>query len=287
MKKNIIFFSLLAAIFFLSACNKETAPPNNNPIPGTHVIYAIKTDGSLGWYKHLGYDDGLALWGNNGQFKQVGEDWQRASYAFRADSNIIYAIKPTGELGWFRHTGWETGDRSGWENNGQFKQVGEDWDLISKAFSGGGQIIYAIKPNGDLGWYKHLGQADGLAVWANNGQFTKIGEGWQDYVEVFSAGNGIIYAIKANGDLGWFKHLGYADGTDRWAGNGQFKKVGEAWDLISHAFSGGGQIIYGIKPNGDLGWYRHLGQADGTSSWDNNGQFKKVGENWSIFVNSF
>ncbi len=87
--------------------------------------------------------------------------------------------------------------------------------------------------------------------------------------------------------MGWFKHLGYVDGTDSGPGNGQFKKVGEAWDLISHAFSGGGQIIYGIKPNGDLGWYRHLGQADGTSSWDNNGQFKKVGENWSIFVNSF
>lgn len=289
MKKFFLLLSLLPTIF-LGSCKKDavnTPATDHNDTVQTRIIYAIRPDGALGWYRHLGYSDGTSRWVNNGQFKQVGEDWQLMHYAFRADSNYIYAIKPTGELGLYHHTGCTTGDRAGWAYNGQFRQVGEDWTQFTKVFSGGGNIIYAIKPNGDLGWYKHLGQGNGTASWANNGQFTKVGENWDGFTEVFSAGNGIIYAIKPNGDLGWYKHLGYADGTNSWAGTGQFKKVGEDWNTISHAFSGGGDIIYGIKPNGDLGWYKHLGQQDGLSSWANGGQFTRVGEDWSIFVNAF
>jgi hypothetical protein len=32
-------------------------------------------------------------------------------------------------------------------------------------------------------------------------------------------------------------------------------------------FSDGGGIIYAIKPNGDMDWYRHDGRGDGTDNW--------------------
>jgi len=274
-------------LFIVVSCKKNDHSLESKPTDSlTRVIYAIKPDGSLGWYRHLGYENGTAEWENNGVFKQVGENWQVIQFAFRADSNIIYGVNSNGELGLYRHLGWQIGSNM-WENNGQFKRVGEDWQTIRYAFSGGGNIIYAIKPSGELGWYKHLGQEDGTPRWENNGQFKTIATGWQDYTMAFSAGNGIIYAIKSNGELGWFKHLGYQNGSSTWENNGVFKRVGEDWNLLQHVFYGGNNIIYAIKPNGDLGWYKHLGQENGTINWANNGQFKKIASGWSGFKNAF
>jgi hypothetical protein len=57
-----------------------------------------------------------------------------------------------------------------------------------------------------------------------------VGAHW-NLKQVFSGGDGIIYAIQDNGDLLWYRHDGRNDATFRWASN-EGKKVGVARPLI-------------------------------------------------------
>jgi hypothetical protein len=95
--------------------------------------------------------------------------------------------------------------------------------------------------------------------------------------QLFSGGEGVIYALMDNGDLLWYRHDGRGDGSFKWADNNA-RKVGEGWNF-KQAFSGGDGVICAIADNGDLLWYRHDGWGDGSFRWaDNNA--RKVGEGW-------
>ena len=88
----------------------------------------------------------------------------------------------------------------------------------------------------------------------------------------------VIYAVAANGDLDWFRHIGREEGTFQWASN-EARKVGVGWEP-KHLFSGGDGIIYVVTKNGDLMWYRHESRVDGSFLWESeNG--KKVGTGWN------
>jgi tachylectin len=41
---------------------------------------------------------------------------------------------------------------------------------------------------------------------------------WQNFKDVFSAGEGVIYAVTDDGHLLWYKHDGYKDGSISWQG---------------------------------------------------------------------
>jgi len=59
---------------------------------------------------------------------------------------------------------------------------------------GGG---YAATVDGELQWYRHDGREDGSMRWAaNNG--ANVGHGW-NFKQVFSADDGVIYAITGSG----------------------------------------------------------------------------------------
>jgi Tachylectin len=45
---------------------------------------------------------------------------------------------------------------------------------------------------------------------------------------VFSGGDGILYAVQDNGDLLWYRHDGWRDGSFTWAA-GSGKRVGTRW----------------------------------------------------------
>jgi hypothetical protein len=53
---------------------------------------------------------------------------------------------------------------------------------------------------------------------------------------VFSGGAGVIYAVTESGDLLWYRHAGYPDGSIRW-GAPEGKKVGSGW-AVKQVFSG-------------------------------------------------
>jgi len=52
-------------------------------------------------------------------------------------------------------------------------------------------VIYAIKPDGRLYWYRHNDPAGGAPGFANGGGGKQIGVGWNGYANVFSGGGGI------------------------------------------------------------------------------------------------
>jgi hypothetical protein len=95
--------------------------------------------------------------------------------------------------------------------------------------------------------------------------------------QVFSGGDGIIYAVMDNGDLNWYRHDGWSDGSFEWADKNA-RKVGTGWN-VKRIFSGGGGVIYAITDTGDLLWYRHDGRGDGSFKWTG---VRKVGVGWNF-----
>ncbi|MEP0885178.1 tachylectin-related carbohydrate-binding protein [Trichocoleus sp. ST-U3] len=83
------------------------------------------------------------------------------------------------------------------------------------------------------------------------------------------------------GDLLWYQHDGWQDGTGRWKGA---KKVGNGWQNFKSVFASSNGIVYAIEPNGDLQWYQHDGWQDGSGRWKG---AKKVGNGWQNFKSVF
>jgi len=239
-------------------------------------IYAIYPNGDLMWYRHLGRDDGTFRWEGP---RKVGSGWGEYERVFSGGDGILYAIEP------LVPASLPTGVGPG---------------MGGHAASGG-----------NLLWYRHIGQEDGSFRWEGP---KKVGTGWSGLKSVFSGGNGLIYAVTpvveaslptgigpgmgghpaSGGDLMWYRHLGHEDGTFRWEGP---KKVGTGWGSMEKLFCDA-DVIYAVTPfapatlpigigpgmgghpasGGDLNWYRHLGQKDGSFRWEGP---KKVGVGWS------
>ena len=219
---------------------------------------------------------------------------------------IIYAIEPLseqlvprdghaepatgGELTWYRHVGWADGSFA-WEGP---KTVGKGWGQFAHVFAGEDGVVYAVQDDGDLMWYRHVGQDDGSFSWDGP---KKVGTGWARFSTVFSGGDGIIYAVEpmseqlvprdghaepaTGGELTWYRHVGWADGSFAWEGP---KTVGKGWGQFAHVFAGEDGVVYAVQDDGDLMWYRHVGQDDGSFSWDGP---KKVGTGWARFSTVF
>lgn len=126
------------------------------------------------------------------------------------------------------------------------------------------------------------GSSSGSACWTGSKQYCCRQTGPSGPTSVVrssleSAASAVIYTIPASRDLLWYRHLGHADGTFRWAFN-EGKKVGNQW-AVKHVFAGDDGVIYAVNNSNDLLWYRHVGQQDGTFTWAFN-EGKKVGNGW-------
>ena len=96
-----------------------------------------------------------------------------------------------------------------------------------------GTPVYAIKPDGDMLFYKHTGFNDGSPNWPITAK--KIGNGW-NFKQVFAGDNGAVYGIQDNGDMLFYKHAGFNDGSPSWPI--QAKKIGNGWNF-KQVFAGG------------------------------------------------
>lgn len=239
---------------------------------GGHVGGNILTPGSGGdlmWFRHVGREDGSFRWEGP---RRVGIRWDGFKHLFADGEGAIYGIEENGDLMWFHHVGREDGSFV-WQGP---KKVGTGWGGLTKVFSGGDGIIYAVTPKvheerhrtggtvassgGDLVWYRHLGHSDGSFRW--EGPKT-VGIGWDGLKEVFCDEQGILYGITptvaaslasdtlalsssgglvgnftpaSGGDLMWYRHIGWQDGSFHWA---EPKKVGTGWGSLAKVFSGG------------------------------------------------
>ena len=263
-------------------------------------IYAIKTTGELLWYKDLDQHGTNGKCGERGwdpnSGKQIYSGFEDVKQLILADNGILYALMNTGKLIFFRD-GYQNGRNGddgshGWVR-GSGSPIGCGWD-IKQIVAGANGIIYALKNTGELLWYKDEYQNgdNGLCGehgWARNSG-SQIGCGW-DFKQIFSGGNGVIYAIKNSGELIWYKDL-YQNGTNGKCGERGWdtnsgKQIGCGWGGFKTIFSGNNGVIFTIKNTGELLWYRDLikngnnGKC-GDRGWDPNSG-NQVGCGWLNF----
>ena len=241
------------------------------------------------WYRHTGYADGSFVWDGA---RQVGNDWL-FDQVVPGPNGLIYAVEGDGDLLWYDHIGSATGTFR-WSGP---RDVGDGWrirtldptprDLLgvfcdtmngSNAFTSlrQGSIIYVVRADGTLDWFRHEGSGDGTPAWSNGGQPITVGTGWVNgHQRVFSGCNGIIYLIGDDGVLRWYKHKGFQNGTFDWEGHSE---VGNGWNNFHNVFSIGGGIIYAVGSDGTLWWYKHKGYQNGAPEWEDR---KKVGVGWN------
>lgn len=139
------------------------------------------------------------------------------------DSEIIYAINstaPTGELRWYKDMKRDGTNgahaETGWAPHSG-NQIGIGWGGFQHVFSGGDGVLYAIKATGELLWYRDIKRDGTNGAHAESGwaphSGNQIGIGWGGLQHAFSGGGGVIYVIKATGELLWYKDL-KRDGTN-------------------------------------------------------------------------
>src|SRR6266516_3317548 len=101
------------------------------------------------------------------------------------------------------------------------KLIGTGWDQFKDVMPAGKGSIYALTADGTLKWYRNdtswntVGGEPRSPKWQGP---INVGSGWQSFVRVVPAADGILYAITSDGTLKWYKHGGYLDGTVNWSG---------------------------------------------------------------------
>jgi hypothetical protein len=133
-------------------------------------------------------------------------------------------------------------------------------------------IIYGIGADGVLRWYRHNGATNGVGAniagsWAGA---NNVSTEWNAFKQVFTGGNGVIYAITQDGKLIWFRHSAFltGQGADVPGAWDEAHEVASEWGDFRNAFSAGDGVIYAIAPDGQLLWFRHTGFADGRAEWE-------------------
>jgi hypothetical protein len=107
--------------------------------------------------------------------------------------------------------------------------------------------------------------------------------GWQNYKSVFTSGNGIIYAITAEGNLNWYKHIGFTTGTADMQGAVTITTTG-GWDKYKFVFANE-DIIYAVSTDGNLYFYRYPDYQKGTGKIK--GPYLIGQGGWSNYLNVF
>lgn len=92
---------------------------------------------------------------------------------------------------------------------------------------------------------------------------------------VVMSGSSLLHRVLADGRLLMYDHLGWAQPTTSWHGEGQ---IGTAWDQFRLILSDG-NVFYGITQSGDMRWYRY----DGEGQWGSGCCGKLIGTGWDQF----
>ncbi|MBN3905817.1 MAG: hypothetical protein HWQ35_04295 [Nostoc sp. NMS1] len=101
---------------------------------------------------------------------------------FDRDSIMLYAIPSQLTTDGFS-VGWNT-ELS--ETDKQFVSEIYPFDSDRSSHLAATGVIYAVKPDGTLEWYRHKGWQDGSNDWAVDVKV--IGSGWNSYTQIFSGG---------------------------------------------------------------------------------------------------
>ena len=131
------------------------------------------------------------------------------------------------------------------------------WGNYKTMFGGVNGVIYAVAQDGKLYWFRHLTYLNPVPEpplaellnpmnqikstmtqrWMSSWQGpNKVGDGWGSFPQIFSPGEGHIYAVLPNGDLMYHRHLGWQNGSYVWD-EVSVRKIAEGWDKYRFAFA--------------------------------------------------
>ncbi|MCM0674110.1 tachylectin-related carbohydrate-binding protein [Micromonospora phytophila] len=247
---------------------------------GNGVIYAIQADGSLLWYRHLGWQTGTASWAS-GSGRRIGSGWHEYRAVFGGNSGSLYGVRADGTVHLRRYVLTDSLSGAGtWVDEGE---VGRGFDRYPR-LAGFNGSIYGQDNKGRLYWHHHV---PALRRWTAAGLY--LGTGFQDGVLQADDFN-VIYAYRY-GNLHWYRHLGgprWASGSGIQLGGG-YRNMGYNDGLW---FAGQG-VLYGVPPDpatatqtGTLIQHRLLNYRsvgpDNRAVWANNGVASKVGRGWTM-----
>ncbi|MBF6455263.1 tachylectin-related carbohydrate-binding protein [Nocardia cyriacigeorgica] len=159
--------------------------------------------------------------------------------------------------------------------------------------------IFAVDPDGDLRFYRYTGDgtADpgGAAGWRTNSGNT-IGTGWSDVQLLLGQGDGVILAVRTDGDLVWFRYTGDGEqdpsGSIGWHPNSG-NVIGNGWHDARHVVARGRisspfahPALYTVDAEGLLHWYSYRGSGEhdpsGSTGWHPNSG-NVIGDGWRDF----
>ena len=174
---------------------------------GDGIIYAADQDGALRWYRDERRDgtndpDGSTGW-TSGSGNQIGSGWLGFAQLLSGGDGVIYAVQTTGELLWYGdlvRDGSNAPDGStGW-SEASGSQIGLGWKGLRHIVPGGGGVIYAVTPKGDLAWYRDdrrdgSNGPSGADGWAG-GSGARVGNGWDFFTHLFAGEDGVIIACR-------------------------------------------------------------------------------------------
>lgn len=91
----------------------------------------------------------------------------------------------------------------------------------------------------------------------------------QRFLTLVPGGNGVLYAIQADGHLLWYRNSGWTTGAPTWSNGGSGRVIGSDWaQFVTVLASADGQF-FALRADGSLLWYRYiLSDANtGAGSW--------------------
>jgi hypothetical protein len=110
----------------------------------------------------------------------------------------------------------------------------------------------------------------------------------QRFLDLVPGGQGIFYAVQADGVLLWYRHLGWQNGTVNWANGGSGRQIGVQWQQFVKVLAGADGQIFALNPDGTLLWYQYLlsNSTTGAGSWHPSSG-KQIGSGFDVFPRIF
>jgi N,N-dimethylformamidase len=107
----------------------------------------------------------------------------------------------------------------------------------------------------------------------------------QRFIALVPGGNGIIYAIQADGTMYWYRNTGWASGAATWANGGTGRVIGSGWNIFTTVLGSANGQIFAISGDGTIRWYQYncTNLSTGAGSWAGGGRGPVIGSGFDIF----
>ncbi|MEO3777193.1 tachylectin-related carbohydrate-binding protein [Micromonospora sp. B11E3] len=127
---------------------------------------------------------------------------------------------------------------------------------------GGNGVLYGIRADGALVWYRHSDWQALKTGWAS-GSGRIIGNGFHQFLNVFGSADGSLYCLRADGTLRRYRYVcsDLETGAGSWA-DASGVQIGSGFHRYPRLFGFTG-YVYGVTADGDVYAYR-FNPATGT-----------------------